>query len=209
MGRQPHLNFLGIATPWAPRWGVATSVLEHCRPVRGSRSSIASVNTQIASNFQNYPQSCWEFHDRLWEVLSGTTSEKRGVLSRTGGGERILEMLWSLQMPWIIGLGGSQPYSPGEFQETLWERFWGLSGIFPEFLPESPNRTVGMAQFQGHLKPVMPKLVGRIHFGGIWSFYLFGWSLGAPWRPILRLGTLSFYIYIYDQRHFYANNAET
>ena len=43
--------------------------------------------------FQKYPQYCWEFHDRLWEALSGTTSEKRGVPSRTGG-ERLLEMLW-------------------------------------------------------------------------------------------------------------------
>ena len=33
------------------------------------------------------------------------------------GGERIPEMLWSLQMPLIIGLGGSQLYSRGEFQE--------------------------------------------------------------------------------------------
>ena len=36
-----------------------------------------------------------------------------------GGGERILEMLWKPQMPLIIGLGGSQPYSRGEFQEKL------------------------------------------------------------------------------------------
>ena len=34
---------------------------------------------------QKYPQYCWEFHDRLWEALSGTTSEKRSVPSRTGG----------------------------------------------------------------------------------------------------------------------------
>ena len=76
---------------------------------------------------------------------SGTISEKRGVPSRTEG-ETILEMLWKPQMPWIIGLGASQPYSRAEFQETLWERFRGLSGIFPEFLPESPSRTGGMAQ---------------------------------------------------------------
>ena len=56
--------------------------------------------------FQKCPQYCWEFHDRLWEALSGTTSEKRSVPSRTGG-ETILEMLWSLQMPWIIVFGGS------------------------------------------------------------------------------------------------------
>ena len=37
-----------------------------------------------------------------------------------------------------IGLGRSQPYSRGEFQEKLWERFRGNSGIFPEFPPESP-----------------------------------------------------------------------
>ena len=94
---------------------------------------------------QKYPQYCWEFHDRLWEALSGTTSKKRGVPSRTGG-KRILEMLWKPQMPWIIGLGASQPYSRREFQETLWERFRGLSGIFPEFLPERASRTGGMAQ---------------------------------------------------------------
>ena len=44
-------------------------------------------------------------------------------------GDRILEMLWSLHMPWIIGFGGPQSYSRGEFQEKLWERFRGLSGI--------------------------------------------------------------------------------
>ena len=33
-------------------------------------------------------------------------------------------------MPWVKGLGGSQPYCGGEFQETLWERFRGL----PEFV---------------------------------------------------------------------------
>ena len=37
-----------------------------------------------------YPQYSWEFHDRLWEALSGTTSEKRSV--------PILEMLWKPQM---------------------------------------------------------------------------------------------------------------
>ena len=91
---------------------------------------------------QKYPQYCWEFHDRLWEALSGFTSEKRSAPSRTGG-EIILEMLWKPQMPWIIGFGASQPYSRREFQEMLWERFRGLSGIFPEFLPESASRTGG------------------------------------------------------------------
>ena len=96
---------------------------------------------------QKYPQYCWEFHDQPWEALSGTTSEKRSAPSRTGG-EIILEMLWKPQMPWIIGFGASQPYSRREFQETLWERFRGLSGVFPEFLPEGASRTGGMAQLK-------------------------------------------------------------
>ena len=48
-------------------------------------------------------------------------------------------------MPLIKGFGASQPYSRGKFQETLSERFRDLSGIFPEFLPESPSRTGGVA----------------------------------------------------------------
>ena len=83
-----------------------------------------------------------------WPALRGPLRNhfrKRGVPSRTGG-QRILEMLWKPQMPWIVGLGAFQPYSRGEFEETLWERFRGLSGIFPEFLPESPSRTGGMAK---------------------------------------------------------------
>ena len=103
---------------------------------------------------QKCPQYSWELHDQLWEALSGTTSKKRGVPGRTGG-ERILEMLWKPQMPRIIGLGRSQPYSRGEFQETLWERFRGLSGIFPEYLPESASRTGGMADCGGHLQTIV------------------------------------------------------
>ena len=92
-----------------------------------------------------------------WPALrGGTTSEERDVPSRTGG-ERILEMLWKPQMPLTIGLGGSQPYSRREFQETLWERFRGLSGFFPEFLPKSASCTGGTA----HLKStVREKLRG-------------------------------------------------
>ena len=88
-------------------------------------------------HIQKYPQYCWEFHDQLWEALSRTNSEKRGVPSRTGG-ERILETLWKPQMPWIIGFGTSQPYSRGEFQETLWERFRGLPEFFRNFFRKVP-----------------------------------------------------------------------
>ena len=95
------------------------------------------------------PQYCWEFHDRLWEALSGTIPEKRGVPSRTEG-ERILEMLRTPQMPWIIGLGASQPYSRREFQETFWERFPGSCRNFfrkvPGVLGEWPRRRLSGGQ---------------------------------------------------------------
>ena len=95
----------------------------------------AKINLQIficnhfcvdgRAKHQVYSQHCREFHDQLWEALSGTTSEKRGVPSRTGGGDKSGLMLWSLQRPWFIGLGGSQPYSRGEPsgpEETDWCR---------------------------------------------------------------------------------------
>ena len=109
-----------------------------------SEASQLRQTTKAPCGNQKYPQYCWEFHDQLWEALSGTSSEKRGTPSRTGG-ETILEMLWKPQMPWIVGFGGSQPYSQRKFQEKLWEHFRCLSGIFPEFLPESPSRIGGVA----------------------------------------------------------------
>ena len=51
------------------------------------------------SGDQKYPQYCWEFHDRLWEALSGTTSEKKKKRPQPYWGERILEMLSKPQMP--------------------------------------------------------------------------------------------------------------
>ena len=74
----------------------------------------------------------------VWETLGWVRMASRG--------ERILEALWKPQIPLIIGFGASQPYSRGKFQETLSERFRGLCGIFPEFLPESPSRTGGVPQ---------------------------------------------------------------
>ena len=110
---------------------------------------------------QKYPQYCCEFHDQLWEALSGTNSEKKRRPQPYWGG-RILETLWKPQMPWIIGLGAFQPYSRGKFQETLWERFRGLSGIFPEFLPESPSRTSGEKKTNKHkqLRGIVPEMGG-------------------------------------------------
>ena len=48
--------------------------------------------------FRNTPSTAGNSMTGSREALSGTTSEKRGVPSRTGG-EIILEMLWKPQMP--------------------------------------------------------------------------------------------------------------
>ena len=138
----------------------------------------------INASHQKCPQYCWEFHDQLWEALSRTTSEKRGAPSLTGG-ERILEMLWKPQMPWIIGFGGSQPYSRGEFQEELWERFRGLSWIFPEFLPESASRTGGTAHHKDSLDRSFSSVSVTLLAKFLWLCWRF-WSpfclspLGSP-----------------------------
>ena len=75
-----------------------------------------------------------------WPALRGPLRnhfcKKRRPQPYWGG--TILEMLWKPQMPWIIGLGASQPYSRREFQEKLWERFRRLSGIFPNFFRKVP-----------------------------------------------------------------------
>ena len=48
--------------------------------------SVKETPTELqTAKDQKCPQYCWGFHDRLWEALSGTTSEKRGAPSRTGG----------------------------------------------------------------------------------------------------------------------------
>ena len=44
-------------------------------------------------------------------------------------GERILDMLWRLQMPWITGLWGSQPYFRGNSRKSS----ESVSGVFRNF----------------------------------------------------------------------------
>ena len=47
-------------------------------------------------------------------------------------------------------------FNSRRLQETLWERFRGLSGIFPEVLPGSPSRTGGMAHINStHARPLI------------------------------------------------------
>ena len=63
------------------------------------------------------------------KALTGTTSEKRTAPSRTGE-EIILEMLWTPQLPLIIGLGGD-PSRTLDWNSR--KRSESVSGIFPEF----------------------------------------------------------------------------
>ena len=79
-----------------------------------------------------------------WPALRGPLwnhNWKRGVPSRPGENSgNALEASNALN----YRVWGSQPYSWGEFQETLWERFRGLSRILPEFLSERPSRPGGI-----------------------------------------------------------------
>ena len=144
----PHVAETSCCDPGRHANVITPCLLTPCLNVPYKKTSTVSKKD---ASIQKCPQYCWEFHDNSSERSSlEPLLKKRGVPSRTGG-ERILETLWSLQMPWIIGLGGSQPYSRGEFQEKLSERFRGLSGIFPEFPPESPSRTGGVA-YEWHQK---------------------------------------------------------
>ena len=99
----------------------------------------------VSKHVMIYPQYCWEFHDRLWEALSGTTSEKKKRPQPYWGGVKsgnALEASNALNyrvwgIPAVLSTG-----IPGNALRA----FPGFSGIFPEFLPESPSRTGGMAQ---------------------------------------------------------------
>ena len=79
---------------------------------------------------RNTLSTAGEFHDQLREFLSRTDSKERSVPRRTEG-ERIMEMLWRLQLlkPWSYRastpLGVSQLCSRGEFQETYRVRGMG------------------------------------------------------------------------------------
>ena len=91
-----------------------------------------------AEGIQKYPQHCWEFQDQLWEALSGTTSKKRVASPAVLRGKEFWKYSGSTQMPWIIGLGGSQPYSRAEFPR---KRSESISGEIPvRISSESPSR---------------------------------------------------------------------
>ena len=77
---------------------------------------------------------------QLWEALSGTTSEKRGVPSRIGGRE-FWKCSGSLKCLELLGLEDPSRTPEGNSRK----RSESVPGVFPGFLPESPSRTGGMA----------------------------------------------------------------
>ena len=100
-------------------------------------------------------------------------------------GERILEMLWKPQMPWIIGFGASQPYSRGEFQETLWEPFRGSFRNFSGISSGKSQPYWGYGPWNQELKPLFAETQTAFSLGnrqkkGIWNQKLkpYGFGLG-------------------------------
>ena len=92
-------------------------------------------------------------------------------------------------MPLLIGLGGSQPYSRGEFQEKLSERFRGLSGILLQF-PNILDLDPGMTRMKLHARRLFP-LVLETECSGcpvIWVGK--SWDLGAHVGPFKQKRTL-------------------
>ena len=122
-------------------WLDVPSVLGSCGPREQCHSS---SGPQRGTGLQMLATSSWHYHTWFsseipwvllgipWPALRGPLRnhfwKKRGVPSRTEG-ERILEVLWKPQMPWLIGLGGSQPYSR---ERNSRKRSESVSGVFPE-----------------------------------------------------------------------------
>ena len=94
------------------------------------------------------PQYCWKFHGRLWEALSGTTSEKRGVPSRTGGEENSGNALeasdalnyrvWRIPAVLSTGIPGNALRAfPGSFR-NFFRKVPAVLGVRPIKGSESP-----------------------------------------------------------------------
>ena len=84
--------------------------------------------TNSLSNAGNSMTSCeMPSAEPLWK-------QKEASLARLGGGESSGKCSGGFRCLELCCFGGAQPYSRGELQEKLWECFWGLSGIYPEFV---------------------------------------------------------------------------
>ena len=126
-------------------------------------------------------QYCWEFHDRLWEALSGTTSEKKKRPQPYWGprGERILEMLWKPQMPRIIGFNHPSRTLDGNSRK----RSESVSGVFPEFFRNFLREVPAVLG----VWPIIDSETGQIQFRRAWLQTLWarlrGESSVSPFRP--------------------------
>ena len=123
-----HINFVLRAQNRVFGVGFQKVYVEKVCVLFRSPSYEHSVFTKLGFLWSEIPQYCWEFHDRLWEAFSGTTSEKRIVPSRTGG-ERILEMLGAFKRLQLSGLG----YPSRTLQGNSRKNSESVSGVFPEF----------------------------------------------------------------------------
>ena len=81
---------------------------------------IYSLITVSLRDGQKYPQYCWEFHERLSEALSGTTSEKRSVPRGTGEGDNSGNAL--------------------EPSNVFNYRVWGIPAVLSSGIPEKALR---------------------------------------------------------------------
>ena len=111
--------------PWALPSNSSRQTVSEPFLILLARDTLSTAENSMTSSERPSPEPLWK---------------KRDAPSRTER-ERMLEMLWRLQTPWIVGLEGSQPYS----KKRIWEHVWSLRGSFPELLPKSPIRTGGMA----------------------------------------------------------------
>ena len=116
----------------------------NCRSPRGDSEDFLSSQGELCRIFGPKVCVCALFRNALSTAGNSTTSSERPSPeprlkeeASPAVRERILEMLWPLQMPWTVGLGRSQPYSlEGNFRKSA-------SGVFPECFPESLSRNWG------------------------------------------------------------------
>ena len=77
-------------------------------------------NSIYTTNFERCPQHCWEFHDRLWEALSGTISEKK----------KCPQPYW----------GGDNSGNALEASNALNYRVWGIPAVLSTGIPGNALR---------------------------------------------------------------------
>ena len=96
---------------------------------------------------QKYPQYCWEFHDNSSERPSPEPLLPKRSVPAVLGGREFWKCSGAFKCLELEGLGDPSHTLEGNSRK----RSESVSGVFPEFLPESPSRTGGMAPKRGSL----------------------------------------------------------